>query len=271
MAKDEARKLRALPDDAELEVPAAILCATCGRSDCAGCAPELADTDAGSGIVAIVPWERPGGAWTRLFATANATTRGAAPFFGALPDGPVAPALRFAVFAEMAAVASVFAVGVPVAAFALPRFAVAVLSDPARRAAAVGWIGVLVPALALWMVAAHMVHGVALGRGAERGGGRPVRRRSVRFGLYACGWDLMSAPVGLVVTLLSRGPRAAAQLFAASVAAPRIASEAFLDGAAAVPEAGKAKARRAGTVSAVLIALVSGAAVVAFAVALALL
>lgn len=272
MAKDEARKRQwAPPDDAELEVPAAILCATCGRADCAGCAPSLADTDAGSGIVAIIPWERPGSVWSRLFATASATTRGAAPFFGALPDGPVGPALRFAVLAELCAVGSVFAALTPAVALALPRFSAALLADPARRAAIFGWLVVLVPALALWMVGAHVVHGWFLGRGAERAGGRPVRRRGLRFGLYACGWDLMSAPMGFVVTLFSQGFRAAGALFAASVAAPRASSDAFFEGVAAVPAAGLAAARRASTVSAVITALVSGVAVVAFAVALVLL
>ena len=40
-----------------------------------------------SGVVAIVPWERKGGTWTRLWATATATTRGADAFFAGTVPG----------------------------------------------------------------------------------------------------------------------------------------------------------------------------------------
>ncbi|MEO7330598.1 MAG: hypothetical protein ABI193_18635, partial [Minicystis sp.] len=54
------------------EVPAAILCACCGQADCLGCSTA---TDTESGVLAIIPWERANaGTWTRLWATANATT-----------------------------------------------------------------------------------------------------------------------------------------------------------------------------------------------------
>ena len=74
------------------DVPAAVLCAICGQADGTGGTP--ADEQA-SGVMAIVPWERPGGtAWSRLWTTAMATTQGAEAFFAALPDGAIPPAVR---------------------------------------------------------------------------------------------------------------------------------------------------------------------------------
>ncbi len=87
-------------DLADSEVPAAVVCAFCGDADCAGCRNEQTR----SGVVAVVAWERPGApALTRLWATARATTFDADRFFESLPDGPIAPALRFAFASEMIA------------------------------------------------------------------------------------------------------------------------------------------------------------------------
>ena len=81
-------------------MPATVVCAHCGDADCPGCLNEITR----SGVVAVVPWERPGtSSWTRLWATARATTFDADRFFETLPDGPLAPALRFAVISEMIA------------------------------------------------------------------------------------------------------------------------------------------------------------------------
>ena len=49
------------PVDSFFEVPAAVLCALCGQADCPGC---TAATEHESGVLAIVPWERSGGATT---------------------------------------------------------------------------------------------------------------------------------------------------------------------------------------------------------------
>ena len=69
------------PVDSFFEIPAAVLCATCGQADCPGC---TAASDTESGVVAIVPWERSGAVWTRLWATARATTQGAEALHGPL-------------------------------------------------------------------------------------------------------------------------------------------------------------------------------------------
>jgi hypothetical protein len=240
--------------DSLFDVPAAVLCAFCGQSDCAGCLP---NEEASSGVVAIVPWERPGGGWSRLWATANASTQGADAFFAALPDGEVSPALRFAMIAEMLAVTSLVAVAAPLVALALPNVALEVIRSPATRGSALRWLLLGIPVFATWMVLAHATHGVALGGGAKRQGARPQRRRALRFGLYACGWDLMTMPIGWVVTLLQKGIKATVDLASLSMRVPGSASMALLQGVFGLTEADAKRARRPGTAAGVICVLVA--------------
>src|SRR5580704_6916469 len=98
------------------DVPAAVVCAHCGDADCPGCLHE----NSRSGVVAVVPWERPVlPGLVRLWATARATTFDADRFFESLPDGPILPALRFALISETIASAVMTAsLLVPVAVLA---------------------------------------------------------------------------------------------------------------------------------------------------------
>ena len=166
------------------DVPAAVLCARCGQPDCAGCEDP---SEEASGLVAIVPWERPGGTWKRLWGTARAATLSAETFFAALPDGPVRPAASFAVLAELLAVASMFVMLVPVVALALPGLAAAIVADPHIRVRAMFWTAIAIPALSVWMVVAHAAHGYALDLGVRRAGGRSQRRRGRRLRLRSRG------------------------------------------------------------------------------------
>ena len=267
MAKDLASVRRKLArDDEAFDVPAAVLCAFCGQPDCAGCE---AATDEGSGVVAIVPWERgAGGVWSRLWATANATTQGADTFFAVLPDGALPPAMRFAVLAETLAVVSMLAVLLPIVALALPQLTLQLAQDPGARASAIRWITAGVPALIAWMVIAHAAHGAALDLGARRQGARPQRRRALRFGLYACGWDLMAGPLGALVTLISSGRKGVAELLSLAMRAPGASSAALLQGVYALPPRDAARARRAGGLAAITLTIASGTAVVAIILAL---
>src|SRR6185369_16626872 len=94
------------PDDGALDwadVPAAVVCAFCGKPDCSGCIDVEEPTNA-SGVVAILPWERPGlGLLTRLWATARLATLSHREMFATLPEGALAPAFRFACLAELSA------------------------------------------------------------------------------------------------------------------------------------------------------------------------
>ena len=251
--------------DSLFEVPAAVLCATCGQADCPGC---TAASENESGVVAIVPWERSGGVWPRLWATANATTQGAEAFFAVLPDGEIPPAMRFALIAELLAVLSMATMLVPLVALVLPNLALAVVESPALRMSALRWFSLGVPGLALWMVGAHVTHGAALDAGARRQGARPERRRAVRFGLYACGWDLMSGPLGALVMLVTRGLRDALEVAELAMRVPGRASTALLTGVYQLPPDRVARARRTGSIAAALLA-VGSAAVVAAALTLA--
>lgn len=242
------------PADSLFEVPAAVLCATCGQADCPGC---TAATEHESGVLAIVPWERSGRVWTRLWTTATATTQGAEAFFAVLPDGELPPAMRFALLAELLAVTSMALLLIPFIALALPSLAIAVVHDPALRLRALRWLGLGVPALTVWMVMAHVTHGAALDAGARSQGARPQRRRAVRFGLYACGWDLMGGPLGGVITLTTKGLRAAAEIGELAMVVPGRAAIALLQGVYQLTPPQIARARRSGAVAAVVIALAS--------------
>lgn len=266
MSKEPASARRSMPARAEdeavdslFDVPAAVLCAFCGQADCVGCS-----ADAGSsGVVAIVPWERPGSTWTRLWATANAATLGADGFFAALPDGSVPPAFRFALLAEIMAIGTIVALLVPAVAVALPTLAVEVATNPAYRTTALRWLLVGVPCLAAWMIGAHVTHGLAIEAGARRQGGRPQRRRAVRFGLYSCGWDLMTSPVGAAVVLFSKGVTSFRELGSLSVRLPSLAATAFLKGVYGFRDEDAARARRIATVATVFIVVTTAVAVLA--------
>jgi hypothetical protein len=245
--------------DSLFEVPAAVLCAACGQADCPGC---TVGSDTESGVVSIVPWERSGALWTRLWATANAATQGAEAFFAVLPDGEISPAMRFAVLAELLAVLSMATLFVVLVVLVRPSLIIDIVQDPSQRGTALRWFLFGIPGLTLWMVAAHVTHGAALDAGARRMGARPARRRAVRFGLYACGWDLMSGPLGAVMMLATRGLHDALALAELAMRVPGRASQAMLAGVYQLPPDRVARARRAGSVAAALLAIVSAGVVV---------
>jgi hypothetical protein len=118
------------------------------------------------------------------------------------------------------------------------------------------------------MVSLHTVHGIALDVAARRYGGRRFGR-GLRFGLYGCGWDLITLPLGLLITALSSGFGAARRAAPLGLTAPAQASEAFLTGMHGLsPEAARLAARRAAyfTIAPVLLTLTVGVWVVAAAV-----
>jgi len=139
----------------------------------------------------------------------------------------------------------------------LPQLAFQVVVDPTLRLRVVEWFVVGVPALALWMVAAHATHGAALDVGARRQGGRSQRKRALRFGLYACGWDLMTGPLGAIWILTTRGMKAASELLGLSMRVPGKASNALLKGVYGLSEEEASRAQKPGTVAAVALAVLS--------------
>ena len=210
-----------------VDVPAAVVCLVCGELDCIGCE----DRDQSrSGIVAIVAWERPAlPTLTRLWATARSTTRDAETFFELLPDGPVMPALRFAAICELLAAASMLLLVVPVAAIVAPEWLKHVVLDPHARGIALRVLFLGVPAVAAFLVFAHAVHGLSIDTGATSSGARRARSRALRFGLYACGWDLVLGPLGVVVVASKEGLTAAWNILDL-VSVPARSTRAFLRG-----------------------------------------
>lgn len=197
-------------------MPPAVLCSVCGGWDCSGC--ESADTQHTEPAIA---WEGTGGVAERLWRTAHATSADPRGVFGGLGDGSVASALVFAVLAEALAIVS-FAVVLVVAAIAVaPAFSLRVLSHPTGLAYLLG----SVLGVSGVMVALHAVWGACLEIGA--GATRIGFRQSLRFGLYACGWDLLTSPAGVVEGLFRHGPRAMLRSLSNAIHAPRPALDAY--------------------------------------------
>jgi len=242
-----------------IDVPATVVCAGCGDPACAGCVLEERTNQ--SGVVAIIPWERPGlGFWRRLWQTSTLATVHARTFFGALPEGDVSTALAFALVSETLAVGGLAAGAALLAPFFLPSLPGLLVEDPALRKAVVRGASAGILLLVLAMVGLHAIHGLALDAAARRYGGRRFGR-GLRFGLYACGWDLITLPLGLLVTALSSGFAAARRAAPLGLTAPAQASEAFLIGMHGLsPAVARLAARRAGylTIIPVLLTLAVG-------------
>jgi hypothetical protein len=219
---------RPRPDESwdQLDVPAAVVCALCGDPACSGCAFESLSR---SGIVAIVPWERPGSSWlARLWSTARATTKDPESFFGALPDGPLAPALAFAVVTELFATLSWSLLWGVVVVAVFPGWCRHVALDPEARSLALRIVVAALPGFALMLVSAHAAHGVSLDRGAVKSGAPAARRRALRFGLYATGWDLVIGPFGALVLAVKEGLAAAAMVGKLGGGLPTRSAKAFV-------------------------------------------
>jgi hypothetical protein len=212
------------------DVPAAVVCALCNDVECPGCASQPNERSR-SGVVSVIAWERPGlPVLARLWATARATTHQAEGFFELLPDGPIGPALRFAAACELVASSSLFLVFLAIAGAVAPEWVKHVALDPSARATALRIVLLGLPAFSAMLVVAHAAHGLAIDRGASKNGARSARSRALRFGLYACGWDLVMGPLGGVVVAVKEGLGAAADLASALSGLPTRTTLAFLRG-----------------------------------------
>jgi hypothetical protein len=211
-----------------VDVPAAVVCVLCGEADCPGC--EQSDQSR-SGIVAIVAWERPAmPMFSRLWSTARSTTRDAEGFFELMPDGPILPALRFAALCELLASSAFGLIFLSIAMLVAPEWVKHLAFDPAARIVALRLLFIGVPAFAGLLVVAHAAHGLSIDIGAKKNGARGARSRALRFGLYACGWDLVTSPLGAIVVAIKEGMRAAFALTSLLSGLPTRSTKAFLRG-----------------------------------------
>lgn len=207
------------------EVPATVVCATCGLPEC-NC--EVDRPSSFSGVVAIVPWERPGGTLlSRLWGTARLGTLSPGSFFSALPPGGVAAPLGFAILAETFAAFGLCLTLGAAALVVVPGLGLQLLQDPELGRAVLRALAYGVPGLTLAMVALHAGHGVALDAAARREGSRHSGR-GLRFGLYACGWDLVTLPLGLLLLTFTDGPVSALRHSARGLTAPNSAALSYL-------------------------------------------
>lgn len=240
-----------------VDVPAAVVCAACGNPDCSGCGVE--EPTHASGVVAIIPWERPGvGLLRRLWQTSHLATTHARAFFGSLPDGDISSALAFALICETVAVAGLGIGACGLALMFLPELPSLLLADHALCLTVVRGVSFGSLLLIAAMVSVHVAHGLALDLAARRGGARK-RGRGLRFGLYACGWDLITLPFGLLALALVEGLPAARRAVPLGLTAPLQSAEAYLVGVHGLdPEAARSGARRAARFTAVpLVALLA--------------
>jgi len=234
--------------DAELQAeaddgiaPPISVCVICGLAACQGCAP------APQRPISLIVWEDPSQPWwLRLWHTALASSLEPQRFFGELPVGKVGEALAFATCAEVFALSSV---AVPVALglrIVAPELTNQVLSSPAaRKILLFTWI-----TFVICMVGLHALWGACLDWGAQLPAAHRLGRvnaswkSGVRFGLYACGWDLLTSPIGMIMTLLTRGPRRGWVPVAAAVRAPLLAQRAYLELCLGADAAAQRSARR---------------------------
>lgn len=232
--------MTAPPDDGE-EIPPAIACAVCGRAGCEGCAPKetLQPSPAH-----LLPWEaeglsrETGSAGRRLVTTAELTSFEAETTFGRLQDGSLLRAFSFGFWAE------IYAVGSFCAVWGLGFYA---LFPFAARQMLHSWAALVVAQiifliLVLGVVFIHALWGAALEWGIERTGTPPQYRLGIRFGLYACGWDLLTSPASLLLFVRKGGLKGALGAMKAGARAPRPAVKAYLSGRRRLDEQQEKKA-----------------------------
>jgi hypothetical protein len=149
----------------------------------------------------------------------------------------VAPAFRFAVLAELVAIVGLAAALVPVFLLLAPELVTALVHDASLRGTALRLVAGGLPLLAAIMVGIHLLHGWALDVGARRSGSPRQTNRSLRFGLYACGWDLVTLPAGLAMVAVLDGLSAAREALPLGWKAPGRAAHAYLRSAYRLDEA----------------------------------
>lgn len=207
-----------VPGD-DSDVPPAVSCARCRRRDCAGCAAEERREPCGP-----LAWETGDGTLHgRLWQTALATCEQPARVFGELPLGGVVPAFIFALLAELFAIGSLALGAALLLCAIMPDVAARILTSSSALAAA----ALLIAACSGVMVALHALWGVCLELGTGWSAAR--FRQGLRFGLYACGWDLLTSPAGVIQGLLTRGWRGAWRPITAATRVPRSALAAYLE------------------------------------------
>lgn len=208
------------------EIPPVAYCAHCGLASCEGCAPLATRTEMRR--ASVLPWASEGPSIAHFFDTARLSTTKAESVFARLRGVGPARALAFALWVELVALGSILLTVTLGLWLALPPFTAGLLRSGTT------WL----VASALWLlasvlvVALHVLWAELLERGIVRAGAQRDHRLALEFAGYSCGWDLLTSPVGIWLSIRSgvlQGEARTAALLAA-LRAPRPAMLAYLEG-----------------------------------------
>lgn len=214
--------------DADLDVPPVSCCAVCGQNGCSGCLPQdERQLRAESGIL----FERTDLELSERFVrTTLESALAPAQMFGGRLLGPGAwPAFRYAVLSEALAIGSLLVpLGVALALL-FPKVAVQLAFLPGA------WLTMWVAYVffVMFLLLVHWLWGLALDFGSSPGGARGASpggaalRQGVRFGLYACGWDLITSPAGLLFVWKNVPAGERSEALWGALRAPRVAVTAY--------------------------------------------
>jgi hypothetical protein len=195
-----------------------------------------------------------------LLETALALAEEPERWFGGLVLGSRRRAYAFAFSCELGALGSLGLFLLALLALTLPRLAGGFLRSPLSVAVAL----VALALATLGMVWLHRLWGRLLEAGIKSAGGEADAALGETFGLYACGWDLVTSPLGLLAALALRGPRGLGTL-GSGARAPGRALDAYygvrrgLDGATravAARATGRLVTRRLGAAVGVVLLIV---------------
>lgn len=210
------------PPSGEVDIPPAIACATCGRPSCDGCEPQ---SDMGPAPPSVLPWEEKGAERHQsLVETSELTATRPDLAFGKLTPGSTGRALSFALWCEGWAVGS-FSLAWAAVFYALFPF---VATNMASSPSVVLLATTILVALIIFVVLVHALWGVGLEWGIARAGRPASFNLGLRFGLYACGWDLLTSPAGFYFQARRLGLRGGLAAVRAGTKAPRPSIHAYL-------------------------------------------
>lgn len=207
----------------DLEIPPVIRCATCLRLECDGCGKPY-------GPKSVLAWENGEGSLPiRCWVTARQSVSSGVS--SCLDVKSPRRALSFAVASEFAAALSLALSFFLLLLLVFPSGAVFLLGQPS----ALLGTGFLVLGLCAFMVVVHLLWGLGLELGVWLSGGKWQPGRSVAFALYACGWDLLTSPVGALLAIASVGFKPGLAEVREAMRVPRTAVTRYVVEARGVP------------------------------------
>jgi hypothetical protein len=141
----------------------------------------------------------------------------------------VGRSLLFALSCELLAIGSIaLALLLAVAAF-YPHMVVVAVMNPGFGSQILQVAAAVVVLLSVGMVALHWLWAWAMELGARREG-LPTRwAGGMTLASYACGWDLITSPLGVLLALLSHGRKSVGPIVAGALKAPRLCVLSYLE------------------------------------------